>query len=97
MGIVIKNALAVLPEGAEDVVRETGIYVEKDRIVGIGQAPAGFQEEKVIDGTDKLVIPGLVNCHTHSYMSFMRNVADDLSFMDWLFGTIDPLEQQMSF
>lgn len=35
MGIVIKNALAVLPEGAEDVVRETGIYVEKDRIVGI--------------------------------------------------------------
>lgn len=56
MGIVIKNALAVLPEGAEDVVRETGIYVEKDRIVGIGQAPAGFQEEKVIDGTDKLVI-----------------------------------------
>ena len=96
MGIVIKNALAVLPEGAEDVVRETGIYVEKDRIVGIGQAPAGFQEEKVIDGTDKLVIPGLVNCHTHSYMSFMRNVADDLSFMDWLFGTIDPIEQQMT-
>ena len=33
MGIVIKNALAVLPEGAEDVVRETSIYVEKDRIV----------------------------------------------------------------
>lgn len=96
MGIVIKNALAVLPEGAEDVVRETGIYVEKDRIVGIGQAPAGFQEEKVINGTDKLVIPGLVNCHTHSYMSFMRNVADDLSFMDWLFGTIDPIEQQMT-
>ena len=58
MGIVIKNALAVLPEGAEDVVRETSIYVEKDRIVGIGQAPAGFQEEKVIDGTDKLVIRG---------------------------------------
>jgi len=29
-------------------------------------------------------------------MSFMRNVADDLSFMDWLFGTIDPIEQQMT-
>lgn len=50
----------------------------------------------MIDGQDRLVIPGLINCHTHSYMAFMRNVADDLSFMDWLFGTIDPIEQQMT-
>lgn len=96
MGIAIKNALAILPKGAEDVVTETSIYVEGDRIVGIGEKPSGFSEDKVIDGKDKLVIPGLINCHTHSYMSFMRNVADDLSFMDWLFGTIDPIEQQMT-
>lgn len=96
MGIVIKNALAVLPQDAEDVVKETSIYIEGDRIAAIGDAPSGFAEDKVIDGKDKLVIPGLINCHTHSYMSFMRNVADDLSFMDWLFGTIDPIEQQMT-
>lgn len=96
MGIVIKNALAVLPQGAEDVIKETNIYIEGDRIAAIGDAPGGFIEDKVIDGRDKLVIPGLINCHTHSYMSFMRNVADDLSFMDWLFGTIDPIEQQMT-
>ncbi len=96
MGIIIENILAVLPEGAEDVIRETTLYIEGDKITGIGDKPAGFTADKVIDGTDKLVIPGLVNCHTHSYMSFMRNVADDLSFMDWLFGTIDPIEQQMT-
>ena len=96
MGIVIKNALAVLPQGEEDVVRETSLYIEGDKITAIGDKPAGFVEDKVIDGKDKLVIPGLINCHTHSYMSFMRNVADDLSFMDWLFGTIDPIEQQMT-
>lgn len=96
MGIMIKDALAVLPQGAEDVVRETSIYIEKDRIAAIGDMPEGFVADKVIDGKDKLVIPGLINCHTHSYMSFMRNVADDLSFMDWLFGTIDPIEQQMT-
>lgn len=96
MGIVIENALVVLPEGAEDVIRETSLYLEGDKITGIGDKPAGFTADKVIDGTDKLVIPGLINCHTHSYMSFMRNVADDLSFMDWLFGTIDPIEQQMT-
>ncbi|MBQ9926844.1 MAG: amidohydrolase [Lachnospiraceae bacterium] len=96
MGIVLKNISAILPNGEKDEVKETSIYIEGDRIVAIGDAPEGFAEDKVIDGKDKLVIPGLVNCHTHSYMAFMRNVADDLSFMDWLFGTIDPIEQQMT-
>ena len=96
MGIVLKNIFAIVPEGEKDVVKETSIYIEDKRIVAMGQEPEGFVAEKVIDGKDKLAIPGLVNCHTHSYMAFMRNVADDLSFMDWLFGTIDPIEQQMT-
>lgn len=96
MGIVLKNILAVLPEGEKDVVKETDIYIEGSRIAAIGRKPEGFMEEKVIDGKDRLAIPGLINCHTHSYMSFMRNVADDLSFMDWLFGSIDPIEQKMT-
>ena len=96
MGILLKNVLAVLPEGEKDVVKETDIYIEGDRITGIGTEPESFSPDKVINGKDRLVIPGLINCHTHSYMSFMRNVADDLSFMDWLFGTIDPIEQQMT-
>lgn len=96
MGIVLKNISAILPNGEKDDVKETSIYIEGGKIVAIGDAPSGFAEDKIIDGTDKLVIPGLVNCHTHSYMAFMRNVADDLTFMDWLFGTIDPIEQQMT-
>lgn len=96
MGIVLKKILALLPEGNTDSIREADIYIEGSRIAAIGNKPEGFQEEKVIDGKDRLAIPGLINCHTHSYMSFMRNVADDLSFMDWLFGTIDPIEQQMT-
>ncbi len=96
MGILLKNILAVLPEGDTDVIKETNIYIEGSRIEAIGAQPDGFQTDKVIDGKDRLAIPGLINCHTHSYMSFMRNVADDLSFMDWLFGTIDPIEQQMT-
>lgn len=96
MGIVLKNILAILPDEDKDKVKETSIYIEGDRIAAIGEKPEGFTEDKVIDGRDKLVIPGLINCHTHSYMAFMRNVADDLSFMDWLFGTIDPIEQQMA-
>lgn len=96
MGILLKDILAVLPEGEKDVIRKADLYVEGNRIVSIDKEPEGFWAEKIIEGKDRLAIPGLVNCHTHSYMSFMRNVADDLSFMDWLFGTIDPIEQKMT-
>ena len=66
MGIVLKNILALLPEGDTDSIRETDIYIEGSRIAAIGSKPEGFQEEKVIDGKDRLAIPGLVNCHNHS-------------------------------
>lgn len=96
MGILLKDILAVLPEGEKDIIRKADLYVEGNRIVSIDEEPRGFQAEKIIEGKDRLAIPGLINCHTHSYMSFMRNAADDLSFMDWLFGTIDPIEQKMT-
>lgn len=96
MGILLKNILAIVPEGEKDFVKETSIYIENGRIAAMGEAAEGIEAEKVIDGKDKLAIPGLINCHTHSYMAFMRNAADDLSFMDWLFKTIDPIEQQMT-
>ena len=99
MNIEIRDALTILPgltEEAPQRVEKTSIYIEGNRITGIGEAPAGFIAEKVIDGRDRLVTPGLINCHTHSYMAFMRNCADDLSFMDWLFGRVDPIEQRMT-
>lgn len=96
MGIVLKDILAVLPEGNESRIEKTSVYIDGDKIVGIGTEPASFKADKVIDGKNRLAIPGLINCHTHSYMAFMRNIADDLSFMDWLFGRIDPIEQKMT-
>lgn len=95
MGIVIKNPLVIIPDGDKDVIVEKDIYIEGSTIASIGEKPEGFREEKRIDGTDRLVIPGMVNAHTHSYMSVFRNVADDLSFQDWLFGTVMPLEDQL--
>ena len=64
MGIVLKNILALLPDGDRDVIRETDIYIEGTRIASIGEKPEGFSEDKVIDGKDRFAIPGLVNCHT---------------------------------
>ena len=93
MGILIKNVTAVLPDGVEKGV---SICIEGDKIAAVGAVPAGFAAERVIDGAGKLLIPGLINAHTHAYMTVFRNYADDLLFNDWLFGKILPLEDQLT-
>ena len=95
MGMLISNTLAILPDGEGHAAGRHDIYVEGSVIAGIDAAPEGFATTETIDGSRLLTIPGLINAHTHTYMSMMRNVADDLSFTDWLFGTIEPIEDRL--
>lgn len=92
MGILIKNVH--LLEDEKNIRRD--VYIEGSRITGIDQMPEGFAADETVDGTDKLMMPGMVNAHTHAYMSVFRNYADDLPFEEWLFGKIDPLESRMT-
>lgn len=95
MGIFIKNILTVLPSNSGFNINNANIYIEKDAIAGVNSEPQGFVVDKVIDGNNKLLMPGLINAHTHSYMSLFRNYADDLLFDDWLFKNILPLEDKL--
>ena len=95
MGLLIKNTLAILPEHEGFAPGRHDIYIDGPDIVGIDGAPEGFVAAETIDGMRFLTIPGLINAHTHTYMSMMRNVADDLSFGDWLFGRIEPIEDRL--
>lgn len=72
------------------------IAIADGRIVSMKGAPDGFVPDRVLDGTDKLCIPGLINCHAHLYMSLFRNYADDVAFDEWLFGRILPREDTLS-
>jgi 5-methylthioadenosine/S-adenosylhomocysteine deaminase len=93
MGILIRDALAVLPDGKAS---RTSIYIQGDSVVSVGQEPEGFVCDRVIPAEDKLVLPGFVNAHTHAYMTPFRNWADDLDFNTWLFERIMPAEDRMA-
>lgn len=96
MQIEIKNGLLLL-EGSQGYTVQPGtLYLSHGKICGIDQKPEGFSAEKVIDAADHLVMPGLVNCHTHTYMSLFRNLADDVAFEEWLFQSIMPLEDKLT-
>lgn len=92
MNILIKNA-RVLSGGN---IISGNICIMDKLIVSVVDVPENFVAEKTIDASEMLAIPGLVNCHAHTYMSLFRNLADDLTFEDWLFGSIMPREDSLS-
>ena len=88
MSILIKNVLH------QDKL--TDVLIEGNRIARIAEgisAPAGAE---VLDGTDKAIIPGFINTHTHASMTLFRGYGDDLPLMTWLEDYIWPVEAQMT-
>ncbi|CAD7777772.1 5'-deoxyadenosine deaminase [Candidatus Methanoperedenaceae archaeon GB50] len=67
----------------------------KIREVNSGQPPKELfsQAKKVIKASNKLVMPGLINNHTHAAMSLFRGLADDLPLDKWLDTYIFPIEK----
>ncbi len=92
MKILIRDILAVLPDGAG----VCSVGIEDGIITAVDHIPQEFSPDKTIFGSGKLLIPGLINAHTHAYMTIFRNCADDLKFNDWLFGRIMPLEDKLT-
>ena len=76
-------------------VVEADIYVRDGIIQKIGTSmPKDVYE--VINAKNQLVMPGLINMHTHAYMSCLKNYADDVPFNEWLFDKIMPVEDSLS-
>lgn len=96
MKIKIESPQVLLSEGEGFAVRPADIYIEEDKIISVGEKVTDFVPDRTIDGTDKLVIPGLINMHTHNYMTVFRNLADDVSFNEWLFERVMPREDKMT-
>lgn len=71
------------------------IVIDGKRIVALGrQDDVPLQGERV-DMHGALVMPGLINTHTHSHSSIFRSLADDMELMDWLKKGVWPMEQRM--
>ena len=96
MSILIKNALALLYKDDDFKLEYKNVIIEDNIISKITDPEASESEgdqrgcsyessfDKIIDGRDKLLMPGLINAHTHAYMTLFRNYADDQEFFDWL-------------
>ena len=82
-------------------IRDGAIVIEGNRIVDVGPTDVimrrhGGAGHDIIDITGKVVIPGLINSHTHISMTLLRGYADDLLLQEWLEKHIWPYERLMT-
>lgn len=81
----------------EPVQTGQAVLLEGERIAAVGAAAdlmAQYPNATRVELPEHVLMPGLINSHTHSAMSLLRGVADDLGLMDWLNNHIWPLEKQ---
>ena len=93
--ILIKNVIILNP-GENDCLKTTSSVLIKDDIIAEIGDNITEEADKVIDGEGKILMPGLINTHTHLSMTLFRGLADDLSLDTWLNDYIWPVEAHLN-
>ena len=91
--ILIKNALILNPNNFEE--KKQSLLIKNDLIAEISDEIDESIVDKIIDASGKILLPGLVNTHTHLSMTLFRGLADDLSLDSWLNDHIWPMEANL--
>lgn len=93
----LTNCTILTMNANDDFYAKGRIVLEGNRIVSVGSQEDIPLQGTVVDMNGKLVMPGLINVHTHSYSAALRNAADDLRLMEWLNTAIWPMEKKLSY
>jgi len=88
MSVLIKNIIFDNGEG--------DIFIEGNKIGKIAKNLNLKADEKIDGRGEKVILPGLINCHCHSAMNLLRGYADDLPLKNWLEKKIWPLEAKLN-
>ena len=94
---ILTNATIVTMNVDGDIYDPGAIAIAGDSIVAVGstdEIAKNYTAAQTLDLNGKVVIPGLVNAHTHVPMTLLRGLADDLRLDVWLMGYMMPVERE---
>lgn len=95
MDLMVRGGTIVTMDGGRRVIEDGAVVISGGRIKAVGtraELEAKYTASEMIDATGKVVIPGLINGHTHVPMTLFRGLADDLDLQEWLTKYIFPAE-----
>ena len=94
---ILVNAVVLTMNWAFDLYSPGAVAIRADEIVAVGPAAEiidSYQSDDVVDCQGLVMMPGLVNAHTHAPMTLLRGLADDLRLDVWLLGYMMPVERE---
>jgi 5-methylthioadenosine/S-adenosylhomocysteine deaminase len=95
ISLMVSNAIVVTMDAGARVISSGAVAVDGRDIVAVGTAAEiakQFTAAESLDARGQVVMPGLINTHTHAPMVLYRGLADDLALMEWLQKYIFPAE-----
>src|SRR6476469_4876388 len=87
VSLVVANGIVITIDGARRVIPNGSVAIDGRDIVAVdtaGAIAARFRGRDTVDAAGAVIMPGLINTHTHAPMVLFRGLADDLALMDWL-------------
>lgn len=94
--ILIRNGILLTMDEKGSTISGGYVAIRGDSIAALGSGDGnGIHAHKIIDARGGLILPGLINSHTHAAMTLFRGLADDLPLREWLTNYIFPVESRM--
>ncbi len=98
--LLITNGWIVTMDGQRQVIEQGYVWIEGDRIRDVGQDEMALnqwaqQADRVLDAQGKIVMPGMVNGHTHLFQTYLRGLGDDKPLLQWLREEVWPFSAAM--
>ncbi len=93
--LLITDGTVVTMDATDTIIEDGAVAVADGRIVAVGTASelqAEYASARRVSAGGGIIMPGLINTHTHVPMVLFRGLADDLKLMDWLENHIFPAE-----
>ena len=98
VALVVTNGIVVTMDASRRIIQNGAVAIDGTDIVGVDSTEAirrQFRGRDTIDAGGGVVMPGLINTHTHAPMVLFRGLADDVALTDWLNNYIFPAEAKM--
>jgi 5-methylthioadenosine/S-adenosylhomocysteine deaminase len=95
--IILKNAILLTMDNNLSIFEPGAIAIQDDHIIAVGEELDicdHYSSIQTVDCHGKILMPGLINAHTHAAMTLLRGLADDLRLDVWLMGYMMPVERQ---
>ena len=96
--LLVRNGTVLTMDDQRTVIPDGAVAVAGQTIIAVGRGAdfAQWQCAHTLDARGGLIMPGLVNTHTHAAMALFRGLADDLPLMTWLNDHIFPAEAKLT-